>query len=247
MPKIGACIANSPSAKIGAMRRLVTASILASVLLLTHGVQGANPFVDAPDNKPARAEFRGTEWGDAISEEKLPLAATVVTTRIGKMPWGGIYKIEFTDIKSSASQSREISPEYFVVTDDFIFLLNEEDMEKAVQRVSALEKPPSFDKGEIYGITRGRFRHQDGLWTTTITLRGDLCTFETSHPSGHFKKTVWKKKVGLVEYASGYGAAADGYRLKRTTSKIILNAKFRNALSALGALIEQSDQFKSDG
>jgi hypothetical protein len=26
---------------------------------------------------------------------------------------------------------------------------------------------------------------------------------------------VWKKNVGLVEYASGYGARADGYRLKR--------------------------------
>ena|SRR2546423_9755350 len=33
--------------------------------------------------------------------------------------------------------------------------------------------------------------------------------------SGHFKKIVWKKRLGLVEYASGYGARADGYRLKR--------------------------------
>jgi hypothetical protein len=26
---------------------------------------------------------------------------------------------------------------------------------------------------------------------------------------------VWKKGVGLVEYAMGYGAMADGFRLKR--------------------------------
>jgi hypothetical protein len=29
------------------------------------------------------------------------------------------------------------------------------------------------------------------------------------------KKIVWKKGVGLVEYTTGYGAHADGYRLKR--------------------------------
>ena len=46
-------------------------------------------------------------------------------------------------------------------------------------------------------------------------MKGDLCIYEASHPSGHFKKIVWKKGVGLVEYASGYGAHADGYRLKR--------------------------------
>jgi len=38
-----------------------------------------------------------------------------------------------------------------------------------------------------------------------------------SHNSGHFTKVVWKKGVGLVEYAAGYGAERDGYRLKRQT------------------------------
>lgn len=38
---------------------------------------------------------------------------------------------------------------------------------------------------------------------------------KTSHNSGHFTKIVWKRGVGLVEYASGYGAHADGFRLKR--------------------------------
>jgi hypothetical protein len=42
-----------------------------------------------------------------------------------------------------------------------------------------------------------------------------LYFYEASHASGHFEKIVWKKGVGLVEYANGYGAQADRYRLKR--------------------------------
>ena len=86
----------------------------------------ANPFLDAPDDKPVSAKFRGTEWGDEIEQEEIPLTARVVTTRVAKMPWGAIFKIEFTDLKSSAPQKREIRPDYFIVTDDRIVLLNEE-------------------------------------------------------------------------------------------------------------------------
>ena len=80
---------------------------------------------------------------------------------------------------------------------------------------SGLDKPPEFEPGEIYGITSGSFDHDDESWKTTIRLKGNLCVYDASHPSGHFKKVVWKKGVGLVEYASGYGAHADGFRLKR--------------------------------
>ena len=66
-------------------------------------------------------------------------------------------------------------------------------------------KPPEFEPGDIYGITTGKFSHEDGLWKTTISLKGDLCVYDSSHPSGHFKKIVWKKGMGLVEYASGSG------------------------------------------
>ena len=87
------------------------------------------------------------------------------------------------------------------------------------------------EPNDIYGITNSRglssieiflaaassgsFEHQEGEWKTTIKLKADLRIYDASHPSGHFKKIVWKKGVGLVEYASGYGAHADGYRLKR--------------------------------
>jgi hypothetical protein len=131
------------------------------------------------------------------------------------MPWGAIFKVEFTDLESRAPQKREIRPDYFIVTDDRIVLLNEEDNEAAVKKISALDKPPEFAPSDIYGITSGKFSHENGSWKTTISLKGDLCVYDSSHPSGHFKKIVWKKGVGLVEYASGSGAHADGFRLKQ--------------------------------
>ena len=196
------------------MNRCRIATIIMSILLPMSGY-AANPFLDAHDDKPVSAKFQGTEWGDEIQQEEIPLTARVVTTRVAKMPWGAVFKIEFTDLESRAPRKREIRPDYFIVTDDRIVLLNEEDNEAAVKKISALDKPPEFEPGDIYGITTGKFNHEDGLWKTTISLKGDLCVYDSSHPSGHFKKIVWKKGVGLVEYASGSGARADGFRLKR--------------------------------
>jgi hypothetical protein len=175
----------------------------------------ANPFLDTPEGKPVSAKFRGTEWGDEIEQKEIPLTARLATTRLAKMPWGAIFKLEFSGLKSRAEKQREIRPEYFIVTDDRTVLLNEQDNDAAAKKISALEKPPDFESNDIYGITSGSFEHQEGEWKTTIKLKGDLCIYEATHPSGHFKKIVWKKGVGLVEYASGYGAHADGYRLKR--------------------------------
>ena len=185
------------------------------LILLGVSAYAANPFLDAPDDKPLSAKFRGTEWSDDIGEEDVPLTARVATTRIAKMPWGAIFKVEFTDLKSGAEKQREIRPDYFIVTDDRIALLNEEDNDDAAKKISTLDKPPDFEPNDIYGITTGNFEHLEGKWKTTIKLKGDLCIYDAGHPSGHFKKIVWKKGVGLVEYASGYGAHADSYRLKR--------------------------------
>ena len=184
-------------------------------MLMSASVLAANPFLDAKDDEAVSATFRGSEWGDEIQKHEIPLTARVVTTRIANMPWGAIFKIEFTDLKSSAQQKREIRPDYFIVTDDRIILLNEEDNDAVVKKFSAMDKPPEFESGDIYGITTGKFSHEDGLWKTTISVKGDLCVYDSNHPSGHFKNIVWKKGVGLIEYASGYGARKDGYRLKR--------------------------------
>jgi hypothetical protein len=200
------------------MNRCRIATSTMSILLLASAYAG-NPFLVAKDDTPISAKFRGTEWGDEIQQDEIPLTVRVVTTRVAKMPWGAIFKIEFADIKSRAPKHREITPEYFVVTNDRIVLLNEENIPDAIKRISTLDKPPEFEPTEIYGITNGSFDHEAGLWKTIIRLKGNLCIYDTSHPSGHFKKVVWQKGVGLVEYASGYGAHADGYRLKRTATQ----------------------------
>ena len=187
-------------------------------ILFSASGYAANPFLDTPDDKPVSAKFRGTEWSDDIGDQDIPITARVVTTSMAKMPWGAIFKIEFTDLKSGAEKQREIRPDYFIVTDDRIVLLNEENNDAAVKKISALDKPPQFEQSEIYGITSGKFDYEEGLWKTTIRLKDNLCVYDANHPSGHFKKIIWKKGVGLVEYASGYGAHADGYRLKRETT-----------------------------
>jgi hypothetical protein len=203
------------------MNRHRIATIILSILLPT-SVYAANPFLSATDDKPVSAKFRGTEWGDEIQQEEILFAARVVTTRLAKMPWGAIFKIEFTNLKSRAPKKREMPADYFIVTDDRIVLLprtEEEDKETAVKRISAMDKPPEFEESNVRGITSGEFNHEDGPWTTTIEVKGDECTYLASHNSGHFTKIVWKKGVGLGEYASGYGAHADGYRLKRIANR----------------------------
>ena len=198
--------------------------IAAISISLTVSVYAANPFLDAKDEKPVSASFRGTEWNDEFPQHDLPhdipLTARVITTRIAKMLWGAIFKIEFTNLKSRAPEKREIpKPRYYIVTDDRIVLLNEEDNDAAAKKISAMDKPPEFEPGNVYGITTGKFSHEDGPWHKTIEVKGDLCVNLDEHPSGHFTKIVWKKGVGLVEFAMGYGAAREGFRLKRSTPK----------------------------
>ena len=113
-------------------------------ILLSASAYGANPFLDAADDKPVFAKFRGTEWSEDTSNEEIPLTARVTTTRLAKMSWGAIFKIEFTDLKSRASKKREILPDYFIVTNDRIVLLNEENNDAAVKKISAMDTAPPF-------------------------------------------------------------------------------------------------------
>ena len=196
------------------MRIRIIAIVLWSILLVS-ATYASNPFLDAPNNHPVSAQFRGTEWGDEIKGEEISLTARVITTRLAAATWGAIFKIEFVDLKSKAAKKRELHPLYFIVTDERIVLLNEEDNEAAVKKIAAMAEAPAFAPGDVYGVAKGVSVHEERPWKTEIEVKGDLCVYLSSHNSGHFTKVVWKKGVGLVEYAKGSGARADGYRLKR--------------------------------
>ena len=195
--------------------RIPKIAIVPLSILLASATYAANPFLDAPNDQPVSAQFRGTEWGEEIKAEEIPFSARVVTARLAKTAWGAIFRIEFKDLKSKAAKKREVKPLYFIATDERIVLLNEEDNDAAVKKIAAMPSAPPFEEANVYGIANGTFTHVEGRWETEIEVKGGLCVFLSSSNSGHFTKLVWKKDVGLVEYASGYGAHADGYRLKR--------------------------------
>jgi len=188
------------------MKNRVRILIIVMSILFVTSAFAANPLLDAKDDKPISADFRGTEWNDENIDGEIPLTARVVTTRIATMPWGAIFRIEFVDLKSRAKQKREISRQYFIATEDHIFLLNEENNDAAVKKISAMDKPPNFEQGDIRAITSGKLKFEEGPYTTTIEIKGDECSYLSSHNSGHYSKFVWKKSVGLIEHASNYGA-----------------------------------------
>ena len=115
------------------MNRRRIATVMISILL-PNFAHAANPFLDAPSDKPMSAKFQGAEWGDEIQQDEIPLTARIVTTRLATMPWGAIFNIEFTDLESRAPQKRKVRPDYFIVTDDGIILLNEENNDAAVKK-----------------------------------------------------------------------------------------------------------------
>ena len=216
------------------MKRQVQIMVIS--ILLSVPALAANPFLNAKDDKPVSANFRGTEWNDENIDGEIPLTARVVTTRAAQMSWGAIFKIEFVDLKSSAKEKRQIGPLYLIATDDRIVLFDasqfvqvesgtqtteqvEKDNQAAIKKVSALDKSPAFEENNIYGIATGQFKHQEGLWETTIKVKGDFCVYDSVHPSGHFTRIAWKKGAGLVQFDQGYGAMKDGFRLKRANTK----------------------------
>ncbi len=180
-------------------------------------MQAANPYLSAKDEQPVITPFQGTEWGDEISAKELPLRARVVTTRLVSLSWGAVFKIEFTAIESQATKPRTVLPRYFIATDSQIALLNAEDPAAAIVQLQTLTKAPEFAAEDIYAINKGQRTYQGNKNTTTkLEVSGARCVYRWSHTSGHFTTVVWKRGVGLVEFAQGRGARADGYRLVRT-------------------------------
>ena len=158
------------------MKGRVQLPIIAMSILFVAPAFASNPFLDAKDDKPVPTEVRGTEWNDENISGEIPLSAKMVTARIANMPWGGVFKMEFVDLKSRAKPKRQIPPQYFVATDDRIYLLNEENNDAAVKKLSAMDKPPELGQGDIRAIPTGKMNFEEGPYTTNIEVKGGVCT-----------------------------------------------------------------------
>jgi len=202
------------------MKPLLSFLVFLGCVVLAARVNAANPFLSATDDKPVSARFAGTEWNQDYGIKEFPLRATIVTTRIAHAAWGDIFKVSFEKIGSRLTPKREIYPDYFIVTDNEIVIMGDEKPEEAAKQLAASPTAPPFEPGDVRGIRTGTRKMSDGLRETSIIVKGNRCTYMWSHNSGHFTTIIWQKGVGLIEYAQGRGASADGYRLKRVVGKI---------------------------
>ncbi|MDR3401173.1 MAG: hypothetical protein P4L99_01645 [Chthoniobacter sp.] len=201
------------------MKHLSSLLVLLGCVAFAASAPAANPFLSATDDKPVATKFTGTEWNDEYGVKEFPLSATIVTTRIAHAAWGDIFKVSFEKIGSRLTPKREILPDHFIVTDNEIVLLNEEKPEETAKNLAASPTVPTFEPGDVRGINTGTRKTSDTLTETSIIVKGNRCTYMWSHNSGHFTTIIWQKGVGLIEYAQGRGASADGYRLKRVGVK----------------------------
>lgn len=186
--------------------------IFAALLSLAAAAPGANPYLDLKDDQPVAAEYSGKEWGDEIqapTEEGIDFNAKVTMQRLAAMPWGQVVRVSF-----EPKGTRKIEPIHLLVTDNEILQLVSENMDREVKVISEMKKQPKFERTDVRALSKGTLTISDSPWTTKVTIKNGVCTYLTSHHSGHFTKFVWKKGAGLVEYGQGQGAAADGFRLK---------------------------------
>ncbi len=196
--------------------RFSLAIALLSLALSSLGFAG-NSFLDAKSDGPVSARFKGVEWNDEFEKDEYAWSARVTTKRVATAKWGAFFKITFDEITSKAPHPREMQPLYFFTTENEIVLFNEEKPEEAIARLAAQEKPPKFEPGDIYGLTKGsRKVAVDKQSGSKLAVKGDRSTYEWTHSSGHFTTAVWQRGAGLVEYAQGYGARREGFRLKRS-------------------------------
>jgi hypothetical protein len=190
--------------------------LLAALLLFATAAFADNPYLDLKDDQPIVAEYTGKEWGDEIqapTEEGADFSAKVTTQRLAAMPWGQVVRVSF-----EPKGARKIAPLHLLVTDGEILELHSEDMDREIKVISEMKKQPKFEKADARALNRGSLILSDSPWTTKITVKDGACTYLANHNSGHFTKFVWKKGSGLVEYGSGQGARADGFRLKPATA-----------------------------
>lgn len=174
-----------------------------------------NPYLQARDDRPISVELQGTEWGDDIDGGERRLAARMTTTRIATLPFGAVFRVEFVALPTGGAMPRALPRWLLLATASEIALLPGEAEEATLQKLRALATAPPVAAQDVRAIARGSRRLASApARQTRIHVEGSRCTYRRTHPSGHFTTLVWQRGVGLIEYAEGRGARADGFRLR---------------------------------
>lgn len=192
------------------------AFILLLSLLASGESRAENPYLQARDDKPVGVDLQGTEWGDDIDGGERTLAARMTTTRVAVLPYGAVFRIEFVSLPTQAQMPRALPRWLLLATAQEIAILESDDEAATLQRLQQQASPPPFAAEAVRAITRGRRQLSHTRTSASqVSVTGDRCTYRYMHPSGHFTTLVWQRGVGLIEYAAGRGARADGVRLRR--------------------------------
>lgn len=223
MTYIGAMHALAPRSRLRRTRlgppgwaRLALAWLL---WLAADRAQADNAYLQAADAKPVEVELAGTEWGDDIDGGERKLAARMSTTRLAVLPYGAVFRIEFVSLPAGGAMPRAIPRLLLLATPQEIAILPSGDEAATLQRLQSQKSPPPIAAEAVRAIARGqRPKSRTRGGESWLRVVGDLCTYRYAHPAGHFTTLVWQRGVGLVEYATGRGARADGFRLRRRSS-----------------------------
>ena len=189
---------------------------LLGMLVGLGSAQAANPYLQAPDDQPVSVELQGSEWGDDIDGGERPLRARLTTTRVAVLPYGSVYRLEFVSLPAPSAMPRAIAPLLLLATESELVSLASEDWPTTLARLQAQPQAPPSAASDLRAIDRGRrlLRGERGA-QEELRVVGSRCTYRYRHPSGHFTTLVFQRGLGLIEYAQGRGARADGFRLQR--------------------------------
>ena len=189
---------------------------LLGMLVDLGSARASNPYLQAPDDQPVSVELQGNEWGDDIDGGERPLRARLNTTRLAVLPYGSVFRLEFVSLPAPSAMPRAIAPLLLLATASELVRLASEDWPATLARLRTQPQAPPRAPSDVRAIARGR-RLLRGERGTEEELRvvGNRCTYRYRHPSGHFTTLIFQRGLGLIEYAQGRGARADGFRLQR--------------------------------
>lgn len=223
--------------------------------------------------------YKGTIWNDAMVMEgnkdldadgQLGVRATLNVTEVAKLIKGKVYKLQFSIYNAKNNSKEQDQRLYLWVTKDKIYDLSpvnisdykkftkngEFSYEKYVKYLEEKGQLPSTEKNYVrFSRENMKFTDESGLWETEIKNKDNICTYLSSHNSGHYLQYTWEAGKGLTEYSSGIGAMREGFELNlvednqtgKNTASEPGKAVFDNNIASIPQIGKSVDSFVPSG